>query len=221
MAKRVLITGASGGIGSGIAKKFSAEKYNIVCPKRADLDLQDPCSIEHFFEKDNGFDILINNAGINQISEFNHYDNETIYATMNVNLLAPSLLAKYVLPHMITKKWGRIINISSIYSKISRPSRVLYTTTKAGINGLTIGLANEYADRNILVNAVLPGFVDTKLTRKNNTHEQIEQLCKNRIPLGRLATVEEISDLVFMLASEKNTYITGQAIAIDGGVLTA
>lgn len=221
MAKRALITGVTGNIGEALAKKYALEGYTVIAPTRAEMDLQDFDSIHAFFEKQQQVDVLVNNAGINQIADFDQFDPVFIEKTVAVNLVAPMLLSRAVLPYMKAQGWGRIVNISSIYAQISRPGRVLYTTTKSGLNGLTTGLANEYADHNILVNAVLPGFVDTKLTRQNNTPEQIETLCRQRVPVGRLATVEEVADLVFQLGSEQNTYITGQAIAIDGGVLTA
>lgn len=221
MSKRVLITGVTGNIGEELARKYDSEGYEVIAPTRAEMDLQDFESIHAFFDNNHQFDVLINNAGINQISDFDQFDPKFIEKTVAVNLTSPMLLSRAVLPYMKAQSWGRIVNISSIYSQISRPGRVLYTTTKSGLNGLTTGLANEYAPHNILVNAVLPGFVDTKLTRQNNTPEQIEKLCSQRVPAGRLATVAEVADLVFQLGSEQNTYITGQAIAIDGGVLTA
>jgi len=221
MSKRALITGVTGNIGEELARKYDSEDYEVIAPTRAEMDLQDFESIHAFFDNNNQFDVLVNNAGINQISDFDQFDPKFIEKTVAVNLTSPMLLSRAVLPYMKEQGWGRIVNISSIYSQISRPGRVLYTTTKSGLNGLTTGLANEYAPHNILVNAVLPGFVDTKLTRQNNTPEQIEKLCSQRVPAGRLATVAEVADLVFQLGSEQNTYITGQAIAIDGGVLTA
>jgi 3-oxoacyl-[acyl-carrier protein] reductase len=136
-----------------------------------------------------------------------------------INLTAPFLLTKFVLRQMIAQKWGRIVNISSAYSVISRIGRGGYGVTKAGISSLTRTAALEYAAYNILVNAVAPGFVETDLTRKNNSPEQIDIL-RQQIPLKRLATPQEIAEFVFRLGSEQNTYITGQTIFIDGGFMS-
>jgi len=113
---------------------------------------------------------------------------------------------------------GRIINVASVYAIVGREGRSMYTTTKAALNGLTRALAVELGPRNVLVNAVCPGFVDTELTRRNNTATQIEALCES-IPLRRLASVEEIARLVYFLGSEQNSYITGTTIPVDGGFL--
>jgi len=220
MVKKVLITGAAGNIGASIAKRFTLDGYVICTPSRLELNLNSIDSIKCFFKINKNFDILINNAGINEISNFTEFSVASVEKVVMTNLTSPALLSKYVIPHMSKNNWGRIVNISSIYSKISRSKRVLYTMTKSGLNGLTVGLANEYARDGILVNAVLPGFVDTELTRKNNSPEDINKLCAERIPIGRLSTVDEVADFVFYLGTVNNTYITGQTIAIDGGVLT-
>lgn len=117
---------------------------------------------------------------------------------------------------MKRKNSGNIINISSIWSKVSKAGRSVYSATKSGLDGITRALAVELGEYNILVNSIAPGFVLTNLTRKNNTDEQIDELMK-QIPLKRLADPEEIANLVLFLISNKNTYITGQTIYIDGG----
>ena len=162
---------------------------------------------------------MINNAGINEILKFTEFSTESIEKAVMTNLTSAALLSKYLIPSMSKNQWGRIVNVSSIFSKISKSKRVLYTMTKSGLNGLTIGLANEYAREGILVNAVLPGFVDSLLTRQNNSPEDIIRLCSESIPVGRLSSVEEVADLIFYLGTSNNSYITGQTIAIDGGVL--
>ncbi|MBT4732055.1 SDR family oxidoreductase [Candidatus Woesearchaeota archaeon] len=220
MGKKVLITGGSGNIGSSIVRKFSSDEYEVFSPSHQDLNLSNVSSIKDYFYHNNDFDILINNAGINEISNFHDFSIESIQDAVMINLTSPALLSKYVLPHMVKNEWGRIVNISSIYSKISRPKRALYTMTKSGLDGLTIGLANEYAQKGVLVNSILPGFVDTELTRKNNNSDEINKLCLERIPVGRMSTIDEVSDFVYHLGSSRNTYITGQTIAVDGGVLT-
>ncbi len=221
MNRKVLITGGSGSIGDSIVKKFKSSGYNVCAPARSELDLESVTSIKNYTFRNKSFDILINNAGINEILKFTEFSTESIEKAVMTNLTSAALLSKYLIPSMSKKQWGRIVNVSSIFSKISKPKRVLYTMTKSGLNGLTIGLANEYAREGILVNAVLPGFVDSLLTRQNNSPEDIIRLCSESIPVGRLSSVEEVADLIFYLGTSNNSYITGQTIAIDGGVLVS
>ena len=112
--------------------------------------------------------------------------------------------------------YGRIVNISSIWSGVTKPGRSIYASSKAAINAFTRTAAVEYAAHNVLVNAVAPGYVNTELTQVNNTPEQIEAI-KSNLPTKRLAEPVEIAELVFFLSSEKNTFITGQTIFADGG----
>ena len=163
-----------------------------------------------------GFDILINNAGVNYINYIGKMDYEQYEEMISVNLTAPFLLINGFIAGMAERKFGRIVNISSIWSVMSKPGRSIYSATKSGLNGLTISLAIEYAKDGILVNSVSPGYVMTDLTKNNNTLEQIDAIEK-AIPIGRMATVDEISSLVYYLASPDNTYITGQNVIVDGG----
>jgi len=163
-------------------------------------------------------DILINNAGENPICEIESLPYDTFERALRVNLSAPLLLMQAVLPHMRQQQWGRIVNIGSCYSVVSRPGRGAYGAAKSGLTSLTRTAALEFARDNILVNAICPGFVETDLTHKNNTAEQINML-RGQIPLGRLASPEEVATLVLFVASPQNTYITGQNINIDGGFL--
>jgi len=117
---------------------------------------------------------------------------------------------------MRERAYGRVVNISSVWSVVSKPRRFAYSTVKAAINGMTRALAVECAASNVLANAVAPGFVNTELTRKNNSEAEIRVLAEN-IPVKRLAEPREIADLVVFLGSERNTYITGQTVVIDGG----
>lgn len=114
--------------------------------------------------------------------------------------------------------WGRIVNLSSCYATVTRPGRASYGAAKAGLNSLTRTACLEFAPGNVLVNAVCPGFVSTEMTHRNNSPRQIETMC-GAIPLGRLASPEEIAAFVYFLGSEANTYITGQTLVIDGGFL--
>ncbi len=136
--------------------------------------------------------------------------------TIQVNLIAPIRLIRGFIGNMKKNKWGRIINISSAFGIVARGKQVLYSATKHGINGVTKALALELAQYNILVNSVCPGFAKTDLVVKRNSPEKIATLEKD-IPLGRLAEPSEIANLVEFLISDKNTYMTGSCIIIDGG----
>ena len=135
---------------------------------------------------------------------------------MEVNLKSPIRLLRAVTPKMKEGHYGRIVNIGSIWSVVSKRGRTVYSVTKHGIHGLTKTLAVELAEYNILVNTVCPGFTLTELTKKNNTQDEIDAISRE-IPLGRMAKPEEIASAVCYLVSEQNTYLTGQIIAVDGG----
>lgn len=215
--KKALITGASRGIGKAIAERFRAEGYSLLIPSHAELDLASDSSVDRYLAGlTDPIDVLVNNAGINPLGEISQVIDANIEQTMKVNLVSPLRLIRGVIPSMVKRRHGRIVNVSSVWSVVSKTGRGIYAATKAGLNALTRTLAVELAKDGILVNSISPGFVDTELTRKNNTDEQIAAIC-SLIPLGRLASTAEIAELVFFLCSEKNTYITGQNIIIDGG----
>jgi 3-oxoacyl-[acyl-carrier protein] reductase len=220
MSKKVLITGSSRGIGYDIAKLYRQHGYEVIAPTKEELDLASVESIEKYITNLQSccFDILINNAAINKIGRIETITVEDWQQVMTVNLTAPFLLTQHIIPYMISQQWGRIVNISSCYSLISRIGRAAYSTSKAGVNALTRTTALECATNHILVNSVCPGFVETDMTQQNNNPEQIEAICQ-QIPLERLAKPKEIADLVLFLGSEKNSYITGQDVIIDGGFL--
>lgn len=220
MSKKVLITGASRGIGYTIAQLYQQHGYEVITPTKEELDLSSVESIEKYITNPQNccLDILINNAAINKISKIETITVEDWQQVMTVNLTAPFLLTQHIIPYMISQQWGRIVNISSCYSLISRIGRAAYSTSKAGVNALTRTTALECATNHILVNSVCPGFVETDMTRQNNNQGQIAAICQ-QIPLERLAKPKEIADLVFFLGSEKNSYITGQDVIIDGGFL--
>jgi 3-oxoacyl-[acyl-carrier protein] reductase len=212
-----LITGASRGIGAGIAEKFSQEGLNVITPSRKELDLKSSKSIESYLKTlEQPIDILVNNAGINILSDVTEVSTNDIQDTLQVNLTAPLQLIKGVVPQMMARRSGKIVNISSIWSLVSKARRLTYAASKSGLNGLTRTLALELAPYNILINAVAPGFVDTELTRQNNTENEINKI-KETIPLQRLAGISEIAEVVYFLCSPNNTYMTGQIITVDGG----
>ena len=119
---------------------------------------------------------------------------------------------------MKARGWGRVLNISSIFSLVTKERRLTYSTVKAGLNGMTRSLALELAPYNVLVNSLCPGYVETALTRANNAPEEIAAIARS-IPVGRLAQPEEIARVAAFLCSEENTYLTGQTLAVDGGFL--
>ena len=214
-----LVTGASRGIGAAITMKMRNVGLNVLTPSRKELDLSSNESIDHFLRiTDVTIDILVNNAGINLIAAGSEVSDQNIEDTIQVNLVAPIRLIRGIVPHMIQNRYGRIVNISTIWTLVSKPGRLTYSASKAGLNSITRTLAVELASHNILVNAVAPGYTNTELTKINNTKDQIEEI-KKLIPLGRLAEPEEIAEVVYFLCSEANTYITGQVIFADGGFI--
>lgn len=218
--RTVLITGGSRGIGAAIAERFrqEGEVYQVLTPTRQELDLSDNESISRFFAQhpDLEVDILVNNAGINDIHNIEDVTDRELDQMMQINLVAPIKIARALVPKMKEKHFGRIVNIASIWAVVSKAGRCVYSATKNGIHGVTNTLAVELAPYNILVNTVCPGFTMTELTKKNNTDEQIREISAE-IPMGRMAQPSEIAEVVFFLASERNTYLTGQKIAVDGG----
>ena len=216
--KTALITGASRGIGKAIANKFKENGYILITPSRQELNLNSRSSVCNFIEKykDTTFDVIINNAGINDINVLENVSDSQLFDMLEVNLIAPILLLRAFIPNMKKNNYGRIVNIGSIWAVVSKEGRSIYSATKNAMHGITNALAIELAEKNILVNTVCPGFTLTELTYKNNTPEQITEISE-KIPLKRMAKPEEIADVVYLLASEKNTYITGQKICVDGG----
>ncbi len=215
--RRALITGASGGIGKAIAAAFRAAGAVILAPDLDELELTSNKSIDAYLAAIGGkADILVNSAGINPLGSAEEFSDEDLAAVMQIDLHAPMRLMRGLLPHMRRKKYGRIVNISSIWGLVTKPRRFAYTAAKTGLVGVTRAAAVECSRYGVLVNAVAPGFVDTAMTRMNNSPADIRAIAKT-IPAGRLARPAEIAAAVAFLASAKNTYITGQTIAVDGG----
>ncbi|MCC6276050.1 MAG: SDR family oxidoreductase [Leptospiraceae bacterium] len=161
-------------------------------------------------------DILINNAGINIISPFQEIKCEDFLKIHQVNVFAPFVFCQAAITGMLSKNWGRIINISSIWGKISKEFRASYSASKFALDGLTTALSAEHSKNGILANCVLSGFIDTDMTRQILGESGIQNLV-NLVPAKRLGTTPEIAKFILWLASEENTYLTGQNIAIDGG----
>ena len=215
--RTVFLTGASRGIGKAIKNLLTKEGFDIIAPSRSQLNLADYGSVNNYLHKNKNLkiDILINNAGINFPQYVSDLDDSNIQDTIQTNLISPILLIRSLVENMKKNKWGRIINISSMFGIVARGKQVLYAASKHGLNGVTKTLALELGEYNILVNSVCPGFTKTELTLRNPPEKNA--LLAKEVPLGRFADPEEIAQLVSFLISDKNTYITGAEILIDGG----
>ena len=217
--KTALITGSTGGIGKYLVSSLK-EDVTVVSPTRKELDLSSNSSINNYISSlDIPIDIIVNCAGIHKAGnceDLTEYDFQNV---LQINLIAPFQIISGLAKGMKERKYGRILNISSIWSVIAKEKRSIYSASKSGLDGLTRTLALELASHNILVNSIAPGYVDTKMIRLYNSEKELE-IIKEIIPLGRFAKPTELGDLVKFLSSEKNSYITGQIIPIDGGYLT-
>lgn len=235
----VLITGISRGIGKAIALEFAKNKYNVIGCAKSDFnglsdtkklvnsygvdsyielcDITNEEEIKKFiYESTNklgGIDILINNAGISYIGLFQDMSILEWNNIINTNLTSSFLMSKYVIPYMLKKQNGHIINISSVWGSIGASMEVAYSASKGGLNTFTKALAKELAPSNILVNTISPGFIDTEMNN-NFEKEELEAIFEE-IPLGRAGKTSEVADLVYKIATSK--YLTGQIITIDGG----
>jgi len=226
--KIAVVTGGTRGIGRAIALKLKECDFHVFITgtqagvssefEYQAVDLSVPKSVTEFCEflRDLKPDVLVNNAGINVINNFSDISLADFSLIQQVNITAAFQLCQAVLPGMREKRGGRIINIASIWSKISKTGRAAYTASKFALDGLTTSLAAEVAADNILVNCVSPGFIDTDLTR-STLGEAGMKIIAEQIPAKRLAKPEEIAALVAWLAGPENTYISGQNIIIDGG----
>ena len=225
-----VVTGATRGIGRAIALRLRAQGARVIATGRAakgetpedceyrSVDLAAEAQTRAFAEAlaAERPDILVNNAGINRLAPFAETSAEDLSALHRVNVLAPLLLCRAVLPAMRERRWGRIVNIASIWSLRSLAGRAAYSASKFGLDGLTTALAAEVAADNVLANCVSPGFVDTELLRRMLSAAQIAELVA-QVPMRRLARPEEVAAFVAWLAGPDNTYISGQNLPIDGG----
>lgn len=238
--KTILITGGTRGIGKQISEDLydlgatvlitgtnseEVKKLNKVALKNNEkkkyltLDLLQSDGVKRFLDEIRSYeriDGLVNNAGINRLNSIQDALVSDWDDMLKVNLTSPFLLLNAVSNKMIDNKYGRIVNIASIFGLISKEKRAVYSATKFGIHGLTVGSSNDLARHNILVNTVSPGFVLTDLTRKNLTESEMEDLSK-QIPIKRMAETKDISHVVVFLLSNMNNYLTGQNIVVDGG----
>lgn len=213
---KVLITGASRGIGSAIANLFKAKGYSVIAPTHSDLDLSNIDSVKKYIgSNSNEIDILINNAGINPLQGILDIQYEDYMKVFQTNLFSGIELIKWCVPYWMKKHSGHVINISSIWGTVSKPKRLLYGASKSALNNITSNLALEFGEYNVLINAIALGFINTELTYLNNTPSELEKI-RQQIPLKRLAEPSEVAEFAFFLAT-RNSFITGQTIHMDGG----
>lgn len=243
MNKVVLITGATRGIGRQIAIEFSKQQYDVAINYRmeneeleetkkaieanhvkckavkGDVSNFEDCQnmIKEVIDELGKIDVLVNNAGITKDTLLMRMSKEDFEKVIDVNLVGTFNMSKNVIPYMMKQKDGRIINVSSVVGISGNAGQTNYAASKAGIIGFTKSLAKEVATRNILVNAVAPGFIETDMT--SVLKEEVKEAISKQIPLRRMGTSEDVANVVSFLASEKSSYITGQVIHIDGGML--
>lgn len=243
MSKVALITGSSRGIGKQIAIKFAKEGYNIVLnyvnknpevektveeikslgvevlEAQGDVSVYEDSEriVNSVIEKFGQIDVLVNNAGITRDTLIMRMKPEDFTKVINVNLVGTFNMTKNVVPYMMKKREGRIINISSVVGISGNAGQCNYAASKAGIIGFTKSLAKELASRNILVNAVAPGFIETDMT--DVLQDNVKESIKKQIPLNRMGQAEDVANVVNFLASEASSYVTGQVINVDGGML--
>lgn len=227
MAKAALVTGGAGGIGLAIVKQLLERGDNVIVfdcvdnPKLENVqyfkvDISSVSSIQEAFNNIQDVDILVNNAGIARDNLAVRLTESDWDSVLNVNLKGAFFCAQQVLKIMLRKRSGYIINISSIVGQHGNPGQANYAASKAGIISLTKTLAAEYGSKNILVNAIAPGFIETKMTQRISDTMKSEAL--KRIPLKRFGKTDDIAKLVQFLTSGSADYITGSVINVDGGM---
>ena len=227
--KKVIVTGGNRGIGKGIVLSLLDQGYLVLATSRnskkfdmshqnlevANLDVCDQASIDNFQKIVNDFDpdILINNAGITKDNLFLRMTEDDWAEVIDTNLNSVFRMTKLVVRGMLKKKWGRIINISSISGSMGNPGQTNYSASKAGVEAFSRSLAKELGSRNITVNSVAPGFIQTDMTQG-----LIDEEITKKIPLQRVGSVEDVASLINFLVSEESNYITGQTLVVDGGL---
>jgi 3-oxoacyl-[acyl-carrier protein] reductase len=162
-------------------------------------------------------DILVNNAGVTRDQLMMRMKRADWDDVINTNLTGPFLLTQAVIGSMLKQRWGRIINVTSIFGQIGQAGQTNYASSKAGLIGLTMAVAREVASRNITVNAVAPGFIDTAMT--SVLSDELKEKMRTMVPLGRTGTDLEVAHAVKFLASEEASYITGEVLKVNGGIL--
>ena len=241
--KVALVTGGSRGIGKAIAIKFAKEGYNLVINYvsdktdikaledefkqynietliiKADVSNFEDCEnmVKQSIEKFGAIDVLVNNAGITKDNLLLRMSVEDFEKVININLKGTFNVTKNVVPYMMKKRSGKIVNLASVVGVTGNAGQCNYAASKSGIIGFTKSIAKELASRNILANCVAPGFIDTDMTSVLN--DNVKENIYSQIPLKRMGSSEEVANAVYFLAGEENSYITGQVINVDGGMV--
>lgn len=214
---RALVLGGHGDIGTAIGSRLSADGLEVVSVGRSDFDLADGAAIDSFFSMRGGeFDVLVHSGGANHPAMFENLTEREIKQSLEVNLHGFLRVARLCLPYWKIKRTGRVVIVSSLYGFLARRGRLPYVMSKHALIGAMKTLAIEWASLGILVNAVSPGYIATKMTYKNNSSDTIDRLTSG-IPAGRLGTPDDIAEVVAFLASPRNRYLTGQDLVVDGG----
>jgi len=242
--KTALVTGGSRGIGRGIVEAFLKQGARVWAFSRSQpqdwnqveslaqqhgtqvtflaVDVADEAglaiAVEKVLEQSGGLDILVNNAGITKDNFIFRISNEDWESVLRTNLTSAFYLCRFVIRHMMNRRTGSIINMSSIVGLHGNAGQTNYSASKAGLIGFTKSLALEVASRNIRVNAIAPGFIQTEMTDKIPEKNREEMI--SRIPLKRMGTAEDIAGSTVFLASDLSAYVTGQVIVVDGGMST-
>ncbi len=237
--KKIFITGASGGIGSAICNKFLKKNFSLVLTSSSDNKIENLKNIygnNHFYYKVDLSDssdlknclneivkdhkdisVIVNNAGITQDNLILRMKYEQWDKVIQTNLNSNFQVIRALLPNMLSKRYGKIIGISSIVGSTGNPGQANYVASKSGLVGLYKSIASEVARRNINVNIISPGFISTSMTDKLNEEQKKSYL--SNIPMSRFGKPEDIANMVFFLASDDASYITGQNFHVNGGML--
>lgn len=238
--KIAIVTGGGSGIGLAIAEKFvtnnihtiiigrdekklaaAKKKLGVLCePVSFDLNDLDsiPQLVGKIIDRHKHIDILVNNAGINMKKEFLHVTNEDFQKIIHTNVMAMFVLSREVVKHMLEKKSGSVINISSMASQYGIPKVIAYTASKSAIEGMTRAMAVELSPKGIRINCIAPGFIGTDMSAKalNNDPER-KGKALGRTPMGYLGDPSDVADTAFYLAGNEAKYITGVVLPVDGG----
>ena len=235
--KKILVTGATGGIGKALVQKFVSLEGNVLATgtktEKLDalkkefpninilkFDISDHSKIEEFIENVAsqlvGLDILVNNAGINMDNLSLRMKDDEWKKVIDLNLGSTFFLCKYGIKKMLKNKYGRIVNITSVVGHTGNLGQSNYAASKAAIIGMSKSLAIEYAKKNITINCVSPGFIQSKMTE--GIVESIKAVLTSRIPMAKLGKGEDVANTVAFLSSDAASYITGQTIHVNGGM---
>ena len=232
--KKALVTGGCGGIGEAVCKKLANDGYTVYVnyahsKEKAEkiaseiggtaicFDVSDNVAVRSAINDIGFVDLLVNNAGISEIELFTSISSEKADDILNINLKGAMNCARAVLPEMIKAKSGNIINISSMWGQCGASCEVDYSASKAGLIGFTKALAKEVAPSGIRVNCIAPGFIMTEMNKRFSAEEL--EMIREDIPLGIFGTPDHVAEAVSFMASDRSEYITGQVLAVNGGMV--